>query len=146
MPQTKRFTPHNNSMYGRPKAGAFGLCRWRGPCFLSPPLLARNAGAVMLQAGRHRASTHEGVEVIAFSCMHFRRPRQLHSYWHAAHPTLRPLPPHRIIFAQALRAPAFGGFVPICNKRCHIQGPTRSRRRLFRCTANTREVFQELFA
>ena len=59
---------------------------------------SRNAGAVMLQAGRQRASTHEGVEVIAFSCMHFRRRWQLGSYWHAARPTLRPLSPHKIYF------------------------------------------------
>ena len=47
---------------------------------------------------------------------------------------------------RPLRAPAFGGFVLICNKWCHLLGPARSRRRLFRCTASTREVFQELIA
>ena len=85
--------PHNNSMYGRPKAGAFGLCQWGGLCFLAPPLLARNAGAVMLQAGRHRASTHKGVEVTPFHACAFAASGRPHSYWHAARPTLRPLSP-----------------------------------------------------
>ena len=57
-----------------------------------------------------------------------------------------PYPTHWIIFAQALRAPAFGGFVLICDVLRHLQGPARSRRRLSRCTAIAQDVSQELFA
>ena len=58
---------------------------------LRAPVSARNAGAVMLQAGHHRASTHKGVEVTAFYACAFAASGRLHSYWHAARPTLRPL-------------------------------------------------------
>ena len=114
---------------------------------LRAPVSARNAGAVMLQAGRHRASTHKGVKRLRFHGHAFAARVRLHSYWHAARPTLRPLPSAQDIFSlQPLRAPAFGGFVLICDVLCHILGPTRALRRLFRCTASAREVFQELIA
>ena len=131
-------TRNNNSIYGRPSLSA---------SLRSRQFQSRNAGAVMLQAGRHRASTHEGVEVTPFHACAFAASGRPHSYWHAAHPTLRPLSSAQDIFSRRhLRASAFGGFVLICNKWCHLLGPARSRRRLFRCTANTRKVFQELIA
>ena len=76
-------------MYGRPSLSA---------SLRSRQFQSRNAGAVMLQAGRHRTSTHKGVEVTAFHANSFTTSGRLHSYWHAAHPTLRPLSPHKIYF------------------------------------------------
>ena len=77
----------------------------------------------MLQAGRHRASTHKGVDVTAFHACAFAARGRLHSYWHAARPTLRPLSPAQDIFSRRpLRASAFGMCVLICDVLCQIQG------------------------
>ena len=77
----------------------------------------------MLQTGRHRASTHEGVEVTPFHACAFAASGRPHSYWHAAHPMLRPLSSAQDIFSRRhLRASAFGMCVLICDVLCQIQG------------------------
>ena len=80
-------------MYGRPALRA-ARCASRTSS-------ARNAGAVMLQAGRHRASTHEGVEVTPFHARAFAA----RGSWVVigTQRVLRcgPYPPHWIIFALA---------------------------------------------
>ena len=77
---------------------------------LRAPVSARNAGAVMLQAGRHRASTHKEVDVSAFHARAFAA----RGNWIVigTQRVLRfgPYPPHWIIFALALACPCLRWF------------------------------------
>ena len=110
------------------------------------PVSARNAGAVMLQAGRHRASTHKEVDVSAFHARAFAA----RGNWIVigTQRVLRfgPYPPHWIIFALAPACFCLRFFVPICDVLCHLLGPTRSRRRLSPCMSIAQNISQRLVA